>query len=297
MLWVDTDFGFDDLWALLLLQQHGVSLAGVSLVAGNVPLAQAKANALGAIETYGLDLPLYEGADRPLLRTLETAEAILGPTGMQTRGRALPFVPANRPLPAAGSALANWLLSAKDTEPREILAIGPLTNIAQLIDDTPEAAAKITRLVWMGGSNGHGNHTTFAEYNAIADPDATFRVMQANLPLDVVDLTLCRTVNFAADDLPNCDPLTADLLGGYLDIAINRGRDSMAIYDPVAALAIISPEAFESQAMDMAIETQSGDHYGATTFTTNPAAMGHLLTKAPLDAARTCLHALAKKDQ
>ena len=295
-IWVDTDFGFDDLWALLLLAGHDVNFAGVSLVAGNVPLPQARANALGAMDAYGLDLPLYEGADRPLKRPLETAERILGPTGMQTRGRTLPSVPADPPRPAAVSALAHWLRSAKPDEPRELLAIGPLTNIAQLLQDAPDAAARITRLVWMGGSNGAGNHTPHAEYNAYADPEAAAMVMASGLPLEVVDLTLCRSVSFGPDDLPATDPLTADLLGGYLDIALRRGRERMAIYDPVAALYMVKPDAFSSMDVTMTTRTEPGEFYGATAFRPQDGTRQRLITTAPHDAAVCCLNALILKD-
>ena len=48
-LWVDTDFGFDDLWALLVLEAEGINIDGVSLVAGNSQLKQVHSNAFGAI--------------------------------------------------------------------------------------------------------------------------------------------------------------------------------------------------------------------------------------------------------
>ena len=67
-LWVDTDFGFDDLWALLLLRHLGVELAGISLTAGNAPLPRVIANARGAQTVYGFDAPLFAGADRPMVR-------------------------------------------------------------------------------------------------------------------------------------------------------------------------------------------------------------------------------------
>ena len=159
MLWVDTDFGFDDLWALLILKRRGIELAGVSLVAGNAPLSQVRANALGANQAYGLSLPLLIGAERPLVREPETATAILGPKGMRSLGMELPQGPADIDLPAAGPALIDWLESAQAGERRDILALGPLTNMAQMIQTAPKAATKITRLVWMGGSNGLGNHT------------------------------------------------------------------------------------------------------------------------------------------
>ena len=88
--WVDTDFGFDDLWALLVLRHLGAQVAGISLVAGNAPLARVVSNAMGARQAYGIDAPIYAGADRPLVRDAETAERILGPRGMQSRGQHLP---------------------------------------------------------------------------------------------------------------------------------------------------------------------------------------------------------------
>ena len=77
-LWVDTDFGFDDLWALLVLEAEGVAIDGVSLVAGNSQLEQVCANAFGAIHHFGFSWPIYKGEGGPLYHPLETAERILG---------------------------------------------------------------------------------------------------------------------------------------------------------------------------------------------------------------------------
>ncbi len=294
MLWVDTDFGFDDLWALLILKTRDVAPAGVSLVAGNAPLAQVTANALGANLAYGLSLPLFVGADRPLVREAETATAILGPKGMRSLGQELPEVPSDLDLPPVLPALINWLESAREGETRDILALGPLTNIARLIEVAPEAAAKITRLVWMGGSNGPGNHTPHAEYNAFADPEAVSIVAQSGLPFDVIDLTLCRKVQFTAADCPSCDQLTADLLGGYLQIAQERGRESMSIYDPVAAFAHLDPASFVFLPAHMHVTTERGSHYGATHFDPTSTSRTRLATAAPADLSGQCLGALSQ---
>ena len=77
-IWVDTDFGFDDLWAMLLLQYAGVDVDGVSLVAGNTPLPQVSRNAEAAKRTFGFQWPVFLGAAKPLHREQETAEHILG---------------------------------------------------------------------------------------------------------------------------------------------------------------------------------------------------------------------------
>ncbi|ANT62571.1 hypothetical protein AYJ57_19485 [Salipiger sp. CCB-MM3] len=292
-LWVDTDYGFDDLWALLLLRRYGATVEGISLVAGNSPLPQVIANALGAAQAYGFDAPLHAGADRPLKREPETAQAILGDRGMDSRGCFLPDVDGPQPPADAIEALAGWLMQGGS---REVLALGPLTNIALLVQAHPEAAARITRLVWMGGSNGPGNHSPLAEFNALCDPEAADVVARAGLPLDVIDLMICRQARFGPADMPQTDPLTADLLGGYLDIGLSRGRDGMAIYDPVAALALVRPEAFDFARQTLQVSVAADDTYGATTFTADAAGLTRLPTAPREDIAHLCLDALRQED-
>jgi inosine-uridine nucleoside N-ribohydrolase len=293
-LWIDTDFGFDDLWALLVLRHLGANVAGISLVAGNAPLTQVISNALGARQAYGFDAPIYEGTDRPLVRDLETAERILGPRGMLSRGQYLPDGHGETEPQDANTALKTWLSSAKDTEQRDILAIGPLTNIARIVQETPDLAAKITRIIWMGGSDGAGNHSAQAEFNALADPEAAAIVAGASLQLDVVDLMFCRTITFGAGHLPDCDDLTSGLLGGYLDIALDRGRPHMAIYDPVAALVACQPHAFIYENCDMDVSTIANETYGKTTFTPNNNGSTRRVVGTTLDAVNACLSALPR---
>jgi inosine-uridine nucleoside N-ribohydrolase len=291
-VWVDTDFGFDDLWALLVLRNQGVSIAGISLVAGNTPLPQVVSNAMGARQAYGIDAPMYVGADRPLVRLAETAERILGPRGMQSRGLHLPDGGPLSEATDANTALEAWLRSASPGARRDILAIGPLTNIARLIQRTPEVVPAITRIIWMGGSDGAGNHSEHAEFNALADPEAAAIVANAGLALDVVELMFCRKVTFGPDDVSHCDPLTRDLLGGYLDIGLARGRSHMAIYDPAAALIACQPEDFSYRSCDMAVSTSDGASYGKTTFTDTTDGSTRLVMTTTLDAAKICLNSL-----
>jgi inosine-uridine nucleoside N-ribohydrolase len=291
--WVDTDFGFDDLWALLVLRKLGAQVAGISLVTGNAQLARVVSNAMGARQAYRIDAPIYAGADRPLVRETETAERILGPHGMQSRGQHLPDGGPLNETNDANTALEAWLRSAQPGERRDILAMGPLTNIARLLQTAPELAKAISRLIWMGGSDGAGNHSAQAEFNALADPEAASIVANAGLALEVVDLMFCRTITFGPDDIPQSDPLTSDLLGGYLDIALTRGRSQMPIYDPNAALVACQPGAFAYRRCDMIVSTITGPTYGKTTFNENINGSTRLVVGTTLDATKTCLNALA----
>jgi inosine-uridine nucleoside N-ribohydrolase len=294
-LWVDTDFGFDDLWALLLLRHNDIQIAGISLVAGNTPLKQVEKNALGAAQAYGFEIQIWSGADLPLKRNPETAERILGPRGMQSRGLHLPEIDKRDVQPGAISALATWLYSAHANAPREVLALGPLTNIAKLVRIEPEAAHKISRLIWMGGSDGPGNHTAAAEFNALADPDAVQIVADAGIPMDVVDLMVCRQVTFGMDDLPDTDDLSADLLGGYLDIGLSRGRSGMAIYDPTAAMAAINPSFFDFEPRRLEVTITSGETCGATRFIPAVDTRTRLAVRPQSGLAKMCLDAFSKE--
>jgi inosine-uridine nucleoside N-ribohydrolase len=292
-IWVDTDFGFDDLWALLVLRHLGGTVAGISLVAGNAPLSRVISNAVGAKQAYGFDAPIYAGAARPLVREPETAERVLSARGMLSRGQHLLDVTVERSLPPAAGGLRQWLGSGPDGAPRVVLAIGPLTNIAEIVRTAPELTQKITRLIWMGGSDGPGNHSPEAEFNALADPEAAAVVAQSGLPLEVIDLMVCRKVLFGPDDLPQSDDLTSDLLGGYLDIALTRGRTKMAIYDPIAALVAMQPDAFEYRRCAMTVSVTPDATYGKTTFGASTEGQTRLVVGPSADAMQTCLAALA----
>lgn len=245
-VWIDTDMGFDDIAALLVVVHSGLVIDGVSLVMGNAPLAQVQANAASAAASFGWDFPIHSGRAMPVLCRLETAQDVLGSSGIPTIGRSLP---AAAPLAPSDAfvALCAWIEG--NSGPCRILALGPLTNIAALALARPELADRISELVWMGGGVTTGNHTASAEFNSYADPEALAIVLAHGLPLRMVDLDICRKVLATPQDVDTLRQATgrnaellADLLGGYVAIATARGRPAMAIYDPTAAAIFVAPE-------------------------------------------------------
>ncbi|MDK4721441.1 nucleoside hydrolase [Rhizobium sp. CNPSo 3968] len=244
-IWIDTDMGFDDIAAILVVAHSDLVIDGVSLVSGNAPLPHVRANAASAAAVFNWTFPIHTGRELPVLCRLETAQGILGQTGIPSTGRSLP--PADA-LPAsdAFTALCNWL--ADGDVPKRILALGPLTNVAALALARPDLAARIDEVTWMGGGVTSGNHTASAEFNAFADPEALAIVLAHALPLRMIDLDICRKVLASPKDVARIREiagekaqLLADLLEGYVNIAISRGRPAMAIYDPTAAAIFVEP--------------------------------------------------------
>jgi len=260
-VWIDTDMGFDDIAAILVVTHAKLDISGISLVFGNTPLPQVRVNAAGAAKAFGWAFPIHTGRAMPVLSALETAQAILGETGIPTTGKGLPDA---SPLAEsdAFTALCRWL---EADGPHRILALGPLTNLAALALARPDLAARITELTWMGGGVTSGNHTASAEFNALADPEALAIVLAHRLPLRMVDLDLCRKVIATPDDVVpvrgaggSNATLLADMLDGYIGIGTSRGRSGMAIYDPSAAVAFVAPDivSFRSARIDAELHGQ-----------------------------------------
>lgn len=271
-VWIDTDMGFDDIAAILTVIDAGFPIDGISLVAGNAPLDQVRRNASGAAKAFGWTIPMHSGRALPVMVQLETAQAILGGTGIPTSGLT---VPQDCPPPEgnAFTALCDWLEQSE--VPRRILALGPLTNIAALVLARPDLAARIGDLTWMGGGLTKGNHTASAEFNAYADPEAAAIVFAHDLPVRMVDLDFCRQILAAPEDVHpvrtagGCSAaLLADMLEGFITIATSRGRPAMALYDPAAAAAFVRPDLVEFTPAHIAVETAGTHTRGRTVVET-----------------------------
>lgn len=264
-VWIDTDMGFDDLAAVLtVMQTPSWRLAGVSLVAGNAPLDVVIDNALRAAAYFEWDFPVHAGSARPIASELVTAQNILGEDGMASAGRSLPKMRAALASSDAVAALGDHLACAP--EPATVLALGPLTNLALVLRKHPELAARIGRLMWMGGSAGSGNHTAAAEFNAAVDPEAINVVLEAGVPLHMVGLDACRQVRVHASDAEALRALgsdkahvLADLLLGYVRIASPAGALPMSLYDPTAAAALVAPEGMRFRPAHVVAECK-GEH-------------------------------------
>ena len=88
----------------------------------------------------------------------------------------------------------------------------------------------------------------------------------------------------------------ADLLGGYLDIALSRGREQMAIYDPIAALAVVQPSLVQFERVNLTVHTENDARYGKTEFNfEQPANASIGINIDPKIARQICMKALEQR--
>lgn len=261
----DCDPGKDDAFALFLALAcpDALSVAAVTTVEGNVPVAYTTSNARRIVEAAGRpEIPVYRGCARAMLRPLAPSEQVKGAGGLDDSG--LP--PQSRPerREHAVSALIAMLEAAPEL--LTIAAIGPLTNIAMLLIARPDLADRIAHLYVMGGSEGRGNMGEFAEYNILLDPHAAASVFAMNLPATLVTLDHTRDLR---------PPISwFETMEGYG--APGRALAAMwrvapvALYDVAVTGLMLWPDLFETQPCSVTVETCDPVRMGQTRITRGP---------------------------
>lgn len=263
-LLIDTDMGIDDAVAIALaLSSPDLALVGVTSVGGNVALDQATANVgrlLAALKPKQMP-HLGRGLDQAVGR--QNAQHVFGADGLGESDLAVPadFQPGNfigtyeRCIAEHGAAL-------------NIVAIGPLTNLAALLRDRPGLLEKAGRIIIMGGAIWcPGNITPAAEFNFYRDPEAAKQVFAAGLPITLVPLDVTRQV--ALDESHVAHLSRSGRNGGELLARMVRwtferradGPGQFIIHDAVAVGAILWPELFLRSRIAVEILTR-GDQAG-----------------------------------
>jgi inosine-uridine nucleoside N-ribohydrolase len=184
----DTDPGVDDAMALYYALAHpAIEVLGLTTTFGNVHVGQAVSNALYLLQLAGHDLPVARGADRPLVKAVETPPAhIHGADGLGNLGERAPLQ--RRPDPRGA---AQYIVDMARQQPGEItlVAVGPLGNLARALQLEPALPKLLREVVVMGGAiTEPGNVTPAAEANIWNDPHAADSVFTAGWKLTMVGL-------------------------------------------------------------------------------------------------------------
>lgn len=172
---IDCDPGIDDSLAIMLaLSCDQIEVLGITIVCGNSPTEMGAGNAAKVLRQMNrLDIPIFTGERTPLKRDYVNALDTHGADGL---GESFLEPVENFSFHTdAVSFLEETILNTHCS----VIALGPMTNLARLIQKNPAAFAAIDELVSMGGAfKSHGNCSPVAEYNYWADPDAAALVYE-----------------------------------------------------------------------------------------------------------------------
>jgi len=267
---VDCDPGHDDAVALLLAAASPeLDLRAITTVAGNGELDKVTRNALRVCTLAGIrDVPVAAGAERPLVRSLETAADVHGASALDGHDLPEPDVLLD-PRPAH-QLIAD--VAAASPEPVTLIAIGPLTNVATALTRHPELAGSLREIIVMGGSTGRGNRAPYAEFNIWVDPEAAEQVFTSGVPVTMVGLNLTHQALATPPVVERLRALDSDVARAavgwitffgstYLDL---WGFGGPPVHDACAVALAIDPTLIRCVDTFVAIETKGEWTRGAT---------------------------------
>lgn len=267
---IDCDPGVDDAIALMLaLRSPELAVQAITVVAGNVPLTLTQRNARQICELLGrIEVPIYAGCPRPMVRSLVTAEEVHGKTGLE--GVTLPEP--STPLQSAHAVSCLIEMLRATAEPFTIATLGPLTNIAVALVQAPDIAEKIERLVMMGGGITHGNITPVAEFNMYVDPHAAQVVFEADIPITLMSLDVTHQVLTTPARLEairtmgnSVSDVAAAVLSYYGKADEQKlGTDGAPLHDPCVIAYLLRPDLFTTYFGSIQVETSSPLTLGQT---------------------------------
>lgn len=268
---IDTDTGSDDAAALVLAAtSEQLDILGITVLYGNVPLDGVAENALMTLEVCDVEAPVYIGAKKPLKKEREEMISVHGKDGMGDQDLIHPKRSAEK-----GDAV-DFILDTIKSDPGEveIIALGPLTNIALAVQKDPDTMKRCKRIWAMGTAGfGVGNATPVSEFNVYNDAEAYDTVLRAELPMTILGLDMVgiEKTKLTKDELSKMS--NGNKKGVYVSKAFTKlfafyqeSGHNMMLPDPMAVGCLIWP--------DMVLETKSC--YGKTCVG-NDAAYGQVI--------------------
>jgi purine nucleosidase len=277
---IDCDPGLDDAVALFLAfaAPDALELLAVTTVAGNVGAQQTARNARMLRQIAGReDVPVYAGAQGPLLRQPVEAGHFHGETGLGDLPLFEPDAPA---APGHAAQAIVDLVMARPPGAVSLVAIGPMTNVALAMALEPAIVPRLGRIVAMGGARREGgNITASSEYNIHADPHAAHKVIGSGVPVVLLGLDATHQVRATQSRIAAIRALGAApalAIARLLDFSVRVekvlvGWDAPPVHDPCTVAYLLAPELFVTRPAKVAVETCS------------PLTLGHTAVELRLD--------------
>jgi len=276
---IDTDPGIDDAYAILAaLKNPELDIMGITCVCGNKGINNVVANSLKLTQFLNKDILVYQGATTNLksirngiVDTL-SADVVHGSDGLGNVK--LAYDQHNLSAISAVDFIIETVKKYPDQV--EILAIGPLTNIALAIEKDAETMKHLKAIYSMGGGIDRGNITPFAEFNYYFDELATeivYRMLQTDVNIYMVGLDATHSTRVTHNDLAfmkyeggKLGKLLYDITQLYSDMYYQKnGYLGAVLHDVVAYLYMIDEQIATSTKRNVYIDVLTDKtHRGQT---------------------------------
>jgi pyrimidine-specific ribonucleoside hydrolase len=268
---IDTDAGSDDFMAVsLLLSQPSVQIDAITVVNGLAHVDAGAQTMRHLLDFAGRrTVPVFAGRNTPLGGSAEFP-AEWRRISEDLVGVLPPFPRSPKRYKRAADYLVERLRNAPT--PVQILALGPLTNIAEALQRNLSVAAHIREIVIMGGAvrvpgnlqDGGVFHTKngTAEWNIFIDPMAARIVFASGVPIRLIALDATNKVHIGPEFLHQFSSKGLTLLGRVVAGVLETDKETIDAgifyaWDPLAAAALLQPSIVKTVAMHIDVRQDS----------------------------------------
>jgi len=233
---LDTDIGsdVDDALALaMLLGSDSIDFLGITTVYGDTKLRAQIAAHLCHLANRSIQV--FAGLEKPL----SGREVWVSGSEGKAFSNLDQYAPENK-------SAVDFLVEKVNQNPGqiELIAIGPLSNIASAIKQSESFATNVKRLWIMGGDFTKDK----VEHNFKCDVAAAKIVLESNISITILDLPSSQKTIIKKDEIEkikSSGKLGLTLHNEILNWIQPREQDWTTPHDPIAVLAMLAPEFFE----------------------------------------------------
>lgn len=269
---LDVDTGIDDAIAIALATNtRNLNIKLITTIAGNLSVNEVTKNTLNFLQAIGKkNIPVAIGASKPMEREKDDSIQAHGKKGLgKFKFPKLQLKPCK--LPAVEKMHE---VISKSKENIIICALGPLTNVAQLLLKYPEDMEKIEYILISGGLLHDNKKNPYLSFNIMQDPEAARYVLKSGEKIIICPSNHGHTAFLTLEEVE--EMRKTNKTGEMLEYICRSYKDrhvkvGVATHDPCAVAFIAHPEYFEKQMMYVHIRFLEQQQTGVLDFDTKKA--------------------------
>lgn len=237
----DVDTGIDDAVAIALALNAGnLDLKLITTCAGNTTVENVTHNTLTILNWFKRgDVPVAQGAHKPLKRERLKLSVHGGPTGMGN----YPFESHNLKRCRKGAVEKMYEVIKKEKD-ISIICTAPVTNLAMLIKKHPDIVKDIKRVVIQSGLLTDEDYNSF---NVFSDPEAMEIVINSGLPLMICPSDMGHVTCLTDEETQKARELnkTGEMFATIFEYFRDRVcKERVAMHDSCAVACVANPDLF-----------------------------------------------------
>ncbi|MBQ9791657.1 MAG: nucleoside hydrolase [Clostridia bacterium] len=269
---LDVDTGIDDAVAIAMaLYDSKLNVKLITCIAGNLSVNEVTKNTLNFIQAINKrNIVVATGAKKPLFREKDNSIQAHGKKGLGN----YKFPPLElAPCKKIASEKMYEVLSHSKT-PIDIISLGPMTNIAQLLLDHPDIKEKIGVILVSGGllSDHKYSKNRYLGFNVMQDPESAKIVFKSGVKIAICPSDMGHTAFLTPDEVQKTKE--TNKTGEMLEFIFRSYKDrhvkvGIATHDPCAVVCHSHPEYFTWDDMYVHIHFLESANTGVIDFDEN----------------------------